>query len=703
MSLTFALQSLLARHEAYVLEAEAERREMAASIGKLALDKKELEAANAKTIEENRNLLDQLEGLHNSVSDSETHVSVLEATLQSTRKELERLHALAARTSHLEVQLSSMDTEHSDLHRKLASSEEDHRSAVQRWKDAERTISVLREQLDRIETEAKDEQNRHSEVMNRFERRQAVERQLDSAAGRLKDAAAAAAVGKSSEGKNNVVSHFVRDILADNASLQMGVMELREMLMGSNEEVQNLREQMMLHQAIPSDQHQANSGETLEHDLSRSSAPEPDNVPALHVHHHYHEASKVNVPGRRKPTGPRRVRRRRSFVASGISTPRSGSEMPMTPRTPSAQMRSQFPPPDSTILSQTSASIPPPPHHYPHRLSIQSINTRSSIAPSTESSSPHPSTFDCLSESSRPTSPESIETYPPPLFPLLNGNEVSKTLRSLPSSKPRPLQARKRLASSSVPDHQTNNHPPASHDSNADHDTILEEPEHDPGSSRLSIGANDTIYHPSPGLRRSASHESILSTIGILPEQARAQKSQLFRGSAALRPRTSFTPSCATTSLVSSQPIISAAPSSSSSSSHRSHHQQGSRAASSPSSSSSLGAISTLTSSLHQTPQDKSTTLGKRVGGWVWGKWGVAPMASTGDLRAKALAVAVAVPSKGKEKEDRPTGVNQKGSLRALRQAQAQAQVRRVERVQRVEAEGVDEGLLRETLGEDES
>lgn len=30
--------------------------------------------------------------------------------------------------------------------------------------------------------------------------------------------------------------------------MQMGIVELREMLMGSNEEVENLREQMMLHQ-----------------------------------------------------------------------------------------------------------------------------------------------------------------------------------------------------------------------------------------------------------------------------------------------------------------------------------------------------------------------------------------------------------------------------------------------------------------------
>ncbi|KAI4086142.1 MAG: hypothetical protein LQ344_007821 [Seirophora lacunosa] len=688
MSLTFALQSLLARHEAYVLEAEADRREMAATIGKLERDKKELEAANARTIEENRTLLDQLEGLNHTVSDSESHVLALDATLQSTREELDRLNALAARTSQLEVQLSSMEADQSDLNEKLASSEEDHRSAVQRWKDAERTIMVLREQLDRIEAEAKDEQNRHSEVMNRFERRQAVERQLESAAGRLKGAATATTLGKCSDGKNNVVSHFVKDILADNASLQMGIMELREMLMGSNDEVQTLREQMMLHQVIPSDQHQATPGETLDKDLSHSTAPKPDNVPALHVHHHYHEASKVDVPGRRRSAGPRRVRKRRSFGTSGISTPRSGSETPMASRAPSAQMRLQFPPSDSTILSQTSASIPPPRDNHSHRHSIQSTHTRSSIPPSTESSSPHPSTFDFMSESSRPTSPESIETYPPPLFPLLKRDESSKSSRSSPLLKYRPFESQERRAGSSVSDHQNMNHPPTSRDGNADYDTIFEEPEHDPASSTLSIGANDRIYQASPGLRRSASHESILSIAGMPPKQARERKSQIFRG-AALGPRTSFAPSSsATTSVVSSTPTISATAITAAPSSSSSHHvhQQGRSASVS-------GAMSTLTSSLHQTGapssnETKSATLGKRVGGWVWGKWGVAPMASMGDLRAKAAAPAV--------KEKRPTGVNQKGSLRALRQAQ----VRTVERA-RVEAEGVDEGLLRETLGEE--
>ena len=74
MGLTFALQALLARHEAYMVEAEEERRKMGASVDKLESDKKELEASNARTIEENRYLLDQLEELNNTVSDADGQI-----------------------------------------------------------------------------------------------------------------------------------------------------------------------------------------------------------------------------------------------------------------------------------------------------------------------------------------------------------------------------------------------------------------------------------------------------------------------------------------------------------------------------------------------------------------------------------------------------------------------------------------------------
>lgn len=668
MSLTFALQSLLARHEAYVLEAEEERRRMAATIDQLECDKKELDASNTSIIEENRSLLDQLEDLNNIVSASDTHCQSLNETLQSTRQELRRLNALAARTSQLEAQLSFMEIEQASLNEKLAASQYDHRSVIDRWKDAERTIGDLQEQIDRIEAESKEESARHAEVMDRFERRRDVERQLENAAGRLKGAATATTLGKCSDGNNNVVSHFVKDILADNASLQMGIMELREMLMGSNEEVQKLRQLMMDHEELPSDEHADSSKTTLENDLERSTPAEPESVPALHVHHHYHGAS---APSRQRSIKARRPRKRR--VDSGSSTPRSGLETPRTPWTPTR--RTKTPSSVTTILSQTSVSIPPPQGSFPHRLSSLSTNTRSSNAPSSELSSPHPSMFDFLSDSSRPTSPDSVDVFSPRL--LTQRSKIDSSAPPLACSKAVVVSAR---ASDNRRTADIRN-PPSSHDkSNRDgqapYNTIHEGPEDDSDLSKLLAEAatpNDDIYTPDPGLRRCASHESILSVAGLPQKQLRKQQSQLFRG-AGLKSRTSLGPTSPTTGMVSSKPVISATPVTASSSSQQSTGAGGAV---------SSGAMSNLTSSLNQNSGSEKNTLGKRVGGWVWGKWGVAPMASTGNLRAKAATNA---------REERPPGVNQKGSLRTLRGPKRLSS--------HVEPVNVDEGLLQESLGE---
>ncbi|KAL9594793.1 MAG: hypothetical protein Q9219_006830 [cf. Caloplaca sp. 3 TL-2023] len=684
MSLTFALQSLLARHEAYVLEAEEERRRMATSIDKLELDKKELESANARTIEDNRNLVDQLEALNNTLSGSESHILSLNATLQSTRQELDRLNALAARTSHLEEQLSLMETEQTTLHDRLASSEEDQRSAVQRWKDAERTIGVLQDQIDRIEAEAKDETERHAEVMNRYERRQAVERQLENAAGRLKGAAAATTLGKG-DGKNHVVSHFVKDILADNASLQMGIMELREMLMGSNEEVQNLREQMMLHQQIPSNQHQDSSPVALEKELDHGRLYEPDNVPALHVHHHYHEASKLGSPRRHRSTGPRRAKRRRNPNASGLSTPRSGLETPSMPRTPIMYTgRLQAPSSAATILSQTSASIPSPHDPYSRRPSVHSTNTRSSGDPSLEPSSPHPSTFEFLSESSRPTSPETSDIFPPPFSPLRNKRDRSISSHSPRSPTKASLQRPSHAEQLDIQDDHFSKYGPISLGPNPGQNAIVEEPEHEwnvPNASNdRTLAQGDSIYSPSPTIRRPASHESILSTAKHHPptNRLRHQQSLLFRG-AHLQSRTSLAPSSPTTSMVSSKPVVISA-STSSVPVPQNPDSNSNRAVSSS------GAMSTLTSSLQSNqahPDERGSLglgLGQRVGGWVWGKWGVAPVARTGGEPGK---------------KERAAGVNQKGSLKRVKGEKVGRKV-----VGRVEPVDVDEGLLRESLGE---
>ena len=393
MSLTFAIQALLARHEAYIAEAAEERRKMVGSIEMLEADKKELQASNTRTIEENRYLLDQLEKMNGTVSDSESQILSLNTTLESTRKELERLTVLAARTSHLETQLAGLELEAAGLHHQLTSREEETRTAVQRWKGAERTINVLQEQVDRIDREAREDRLRHAEVVKRFERRRAVERELENAAGRLKGAAAATSLGK--DGSNTVVSHFVKDILQDNANLQLGVVELREMLMGSNEEVENLREQMMLHQPVQRQPERPGSGESLDSELARTPGNDAVLSPDIHVHHHYHAAPKVKT-ARERPAGLARTKKRRNITSPGLRTPSSGTQTPRTPRTSGAHsMQNGTELSAATILSQTSVTIPP---CQPQRWSLQSSQAPSSLPTSPQSAFRSSSVFDTVDD-----------------------------------------------------------------------------------------------------------------------------------------------------------------------------------------------------------------------------------------------------------------------------------------------------------------
>ncbi|KAI4165891.1 MAG: hypothetical protein LQ342_000322 [Letrouitia transgressa] len=662
MSLTFALQSLLARHEAYVLDAEKERSKMAATINRLESDKRGLEADNAKRIEENRALLDHLEGLNNVITSSDAYISSLNATLQSTSKELDRLTVLASRATQLETQLSQMESEQIHLYDKLAEREEDNRSTMQRWKEAERLVSDLQDQVDRIEREAGDEREKHAELLSRYERRNVVDSELQHKIGLVQGGEAESAFGRQSEGNTNVVSHFVKDILADNASLQTGIMELREMLMGSNTEVQHLREQMLLHQAVPPMALEAHSRTSLEQDMEQHKASENQGVPALHVHHHYHGANKVEPPSRHRSATPRRTRRKHALVTSGASTPRGSPGVPHGK--PTKDISSA-----TAILSQTAASIPPRETH-PHRLSMQSTQARSSIAASSVPSSPHPSLFDFITDSSRPTSPES----------LIPGSPLSVSHNRMGISKPRAtfpciasqIQPPKYsvMAASGVSRTSEPLNPMISPTlGQPDHDLILEvsEDDLDPfGKPSRAGDAIDNIYISNPQLRRSASHESVLSVTGLAPiknKGLRQQQSQVFRGHG-LKTRPSFGPSSPTTTLASSRLVVSPTVATT-------------RATS-------LGAVSTLSTSLNQGSAAERGTLGKRVGGWVKGKWGMAPMASTGNLRAQAAV---------HSRDERPPGVNQKGPIPHLKSPKRLSI--------HVEPISVNEGLLQESLGEE--
>ena len=673
MSLTFALQALLVRHESNMREAEEERLRMAAHIEKLEIDKRQLEASNTKTIEENRYLLDQLEDLNTTVSESDAHIQALTATLQSTREELRGLTVLAGRTVELEAQLTAMELEQAEMHAQLVSREEDNKSAIERWQRAERTIVHLQDQVDRIEREAREERERHVEVLGRMERRRAVEKELESAAGRLKGAAAMT-LGRNPATGTNVVSHFVKDILQDNANLQMGIVELREMLMSSNAEVEGLREQMMLHH----DGEVIDKTATLRAELCKEA---PTQAPSeLHVHHHYH-ASEATV--HRKP------RRKRMAVQPGHFLPSSGTSTPRTARI--REWRATPPSSTATLLSQTSVSVPPTDIiHSSQRNSIQSIQSGTSFAPSSMPSSPgsvfrSSSLFDNIDiafDSSRPTSPESSCLGSPKILPKDQFRSSKPSFRSF--SNPMPLQS-KCLA---PPKRSATAYCNYSDDNSSDtadtsisplcNMTILEESENiytdfDNPSLESESAAGDTpttVPPRRPELRRTASHESLISISGMDIHTLCDRPSQIFTGRG-FTPRDMYSRPSPTTPQ--SPPTSILSPTTATVRPALQRQTQGS---------SSSDYNRSILSAHARSSADGSSSLGKLVGGWVWGKKGIASMASTDDMKAKAPVNPF---------EGRPPGVNQSGRIRGIRPpAKAPSEI---------EPAKVHTSLLQESLG----
>ena len=383
--LTFALQALLSRHESYIAESEEERRKIASMMSQLEGDKRSLEAENARVAQENKELLDQLEGMNTQIADSGAHINSLTAMLSSAQFENKKLAALASKAAELEGQLTAMEIGQASLQEELTTTKQDERSAVHRWKDAVTRLRNLDDQIQHIEKETRNERQRHIEIVGQMERRRLVEKELESAAGRLKGAAAANTFGRDKNG-TNAISHFVRDILQDNANLQAGMLELRELLQTSNEEVQNLRERVLEHQPMLSDQELEPVSLMKEFAQNR-----PKAIPReVHVHHHYH----AKITAKEKGSSFRRLPRRRGLVSlssnssTGCQTPLPGHGL------------------NVTGMSRPSLRV--------NRWSTQSSATDCSAA-SSGPSSPYSdrrsiSIFDRIDtgfESSRPSSPDS--------------------------------------------------------------------------------------------------------------------------------------------------------------------------------------------------------------------------------------------------------------------------------------------------------
>ncbi|KAH8601971.1 hypothetical protein B0O99DRAFT_607854 [Bisporella sp. PMI_857] len=677
-------QALLVRHEAYMVDAERDRVEMSAKIEKLELDKKELEAKNAKTIEENRGLLDQLEGLNTTVTESEAHIKALEATLQSTHQELRRLECLASRTHDLEAQMAALEQEQEVLQKTIVTTAAEERSAIQRWKRAERHLLDLQDQLERIEREAKEERERHVEVLGRMERQRAVERELDTAAGRLKGAAAMTG----NRNGSNVVSHFVKDILQDNANLQLGIVELREMLMNSNDEVQSLREQLLMHQPVL-DRDNESGPPTLKAELAPKEPESEAKVisQALHIHHHYHAPKKEEV---------RRPKKKRTPINTAIFTPPRN----MSPRT-SARGHDTA----SAILSQTSVTIPTPVTPT-NRWSMQS-GQMSDFAPSSVPSSPqsmyrHSGLFDkgFDLDSSRPTSPgSSVDPMSPQFVPNRHrkrGSEVSTRSFVQPVNlQPHVIHEEEDDDVEDIEDLQTPSMPSL---------------EDDLTPSDMSNDSNNYIDHGDgheewsaqfqPSLRRSTSHESILSVSGIDIHTLKSRPSQLTITGRGFQPRSRLNTPISTLSIdaLTSSSMVTAQPTLSRFGTNSTTYLRSSMGTSYNSDARSINSANSANSA----NSGGEAGIGKKVGGWVFGRWGVSPAKSTSNLRSPNTPKTpqIRVVSSPNPPADplkafmgRSPGINQKGPVPGFvkKTEKAPSQVKPVD---------VDHDALREILME---
>ncbi|KAL2682404.1 hypothetical protein Neosp_006855 [[Neocosmospora] mangrovei] len=653
-------QALLARHEAYMADAERDRLNLTERIERLEMDKQELEAENALKIEENRSLLDQLEFLNNTVSESDTKIKALEASLLSSQQAVRRLESAAARAEDAERHLSLMELEQDELYQELRSTREDARSHAQRFKEAQRGILDMQDQLERMEEEAREERERHAEVIGRMERQREVDKQLSTAAARLKGAAASKTLQDPKPG-NPVVNHFVRDLLQDNANLQLAIAELREMLLNSNDEIQSLREQLLDHQPVPD-----SSTSTLKAELESFMPSTPRVSQELHIHHHYHVAAK---PDKGK------MRRKRSSLNSSIFNPPSSGTS--TPRSSSGRW-SLNPGPAMPAIAAITTKEPNSVISMPkQRWSLMSEQTSdfTSSVPSSPRSNQRNSMFDTsFADSDIPTSPT---TSFDPMSPTWRAHRKGPSEISALSFQAPSLQ----LDPGTPPRHQYND------------DTIHEEDEGDcddlmrrmetpdlgttPSADDSSIveSSEDSKddFMPRPRIHRALSHESIMSLAGGLDiHTLKARPSQL-----TLRPLGGAE---AIVTGVIAQPTLARGGAKRSSVALRDSFNAfnafpSSRTVSNPT-------IRSLSPTPSITPQGSpSTSLGKWVG---WRPWG---------------APSTTAPKPEKEKEiNRAPGINQPGAIPGF-QKYWTAQ-RRKGAPSRVMSETIDHEALEEGLRE---
>ena len=485
--------------------AERDRLELTARIEQLERENAELESKNKAVTDENRNLREELEQLNDTVKEAETKIDLLEVTLRDSQREVRDLEHAAERAASLERQIAVLEEEQVALQATIVRTQEEARTAVYRWRQAEKGLNDLQEQLERMEKEAREERERHVEVISRIERQRAVEKELNTAAGRLKGAAAMKSLTESRSG-GNVVSHFVRDLLQDNANLQVGIAELREMLLNSHDEIQMLREQLMYHQ--PAASHEPCPRQTLQAELEKKEPPTPPPQATrlsqeLHIHHHYHVSPKPDIKKHRK--------RRQGLTPATFNPPHMSA--PASPLM--SPIRWQ------PILSSPANSSSAP--SAANRWSLESTENPSS-GPCSPQSANRNSVFDRVPDVASPGTPaSSLDPTSPSWHNTHRYKTAELSLRSIsetamfpthqsPTYRPRPRPST-RLARGVASPYTTDDVPSATSASLAgcpDYDGATE------AAAEEALSPTSTHFDPSGEkhprvLQRVVSHESIMS------------------------------------------------------------------------------------------------------------------------------------------------------------------------------------------------
>lgn len=296
-SLTWSLQALLARHEAYIADTQAELAQRRESVANLETKNEQLRLENTRVVADNKALLSRLEAINNSVDESDARITALTSTLRSTELETQRLRVLAARTETLEGQLTRLEIEQDRLWNTLETTAEEERVASRGWRESQRMVLDLQSQMEMIENEAKTERLRLEETNQRSE----WQRDVPTLQKRANSNETLRANGK------DAVTSFVRELLEDNAKLQLSAVELEGCLVRSQEESERLRGQQEV--ANPGDEVQVRS-KYQQSNLSLE-LTERDMLRELHVHNHYYGPS--NNPARGShPVNPRYQSRRQA-------------------------------------------------------------------------------------------------------------------------------------------------------------------------------------------------------------------------------------------------------------------------------------------------------------------------------------------------------------------------------------------------------